>query len=129
LFKKFHPRINLATLFLTKSYLLNTIKPFSDHENRSLTKSQKPLQGGYPYEPELKNSEYAEHQVGLNDTGSQNFSSQGLMVLAVGDLDLDLESLMPCILRILQFRFLSVATNEMFFKVLLFRSLGTVFMA
>jgi hypothetical protein len=28
LFKKFHPRINLATLFSTKSYLLNTIKPF-----------------------------------------------------------------------------------------------------
>jgi hypothetical protein len=42
LFKKFHPRINLAT----KSYLLNTIKPFSGHENRSLTKSQKPLPGG-----------------------------------------------------------------------------------
>jgi hypothetical protein len=29
LFKKFHPRINLATLFSTKLYLLNTIKPFS----------------------------------------------------------------------------------------------------
>jgi hypothetical protein len=42
LFKKFHPRINLATLFSTKSYLLNTIKLFSGHENRSLTKSQKP---------------------------------------------------------------------------------------
>jgi hypothetical protein len=28
LFKKFHPRINLTTLFLTKSYLLNTLKPF-----------------------------------------------------------------------------------------------------
>jgi hypothetical protein len=41
LFKKFHPRINLATLFLTKSYLLYTIKPFSGHENRSLTKSKK----------------------------------------------------------------------------------------
>jgi hypothetical protein len=46
LFKKFHPRINLATLFSTKSYLLNTIQPFSGHENRSSTKSQKPLQGG-----------------------------------------------------------------------------------
>jgi hypothetical protein len=44
LFKKFHPRINLTTLFFTKSYLLNTIKPFSGHENRSLKKSQKPLQ-------------------------------------------------------------------------------------
>jgi hypothetical protein len=48
LFKKFHPRINLATLFSTKLNLLNTIKPFSGHEKRSLTKSQKPLQGGYP---------------------------------------------------------------------------------
>jgi hypothetical protein len=36
LFKRFHPRINLTTLFFTKTYLLNTIKPFSDHENRSL---------------------------------------------------------------------------------------------
>jgi hypothetical protein len=45
---KMKSRINLTTLFLTKSYLLNTIKPFSGHENRSLTKSQKPLQGGYP---------------------------------------------------------------------------------
>jgi hypothetical protein len=41
LFKKFHPRIDLTTLLSTKSYLLNTIKPFSGHENRSLTKSQK----------------------------------------------------------------------------------------
>jgi hypothetical protein len=36
LFKRFHPRIKLTTLFLTKNYLLNTIKLFSDHENRSL---------------------------------------------------------------------------------------------
>jgi hypothetical protein len=35
LFKKFYPRINLATLFSTKSYLLNTIKAFPGHENRS----------------------------------------------------------------------------------------------
>jgi hypothetical protein len=48
LLKKFHPRINLATLFSIKSYLLNTIKLFSGHENRSLAKSQKPLQVGYP---------------------------------------------------------------------------------
>jgi hypothetical protein len=48
LFKKFHLRINLTTLFSTKPYLLNTIKPFSGHENRSLAKSKKPLQGGYP---------------------------------------------------------------------------------
>jgi hypothetical protein len=46
LFKKFHARIKLATIFSTKSYLLNTIKPFSSHENRSLKKSQKHLQGG-----------------------------------------------------------------------------------
>jgi hypothetical protein len=31
LFKKTHPRINLTTLFLTKIYLLNTIKPFLSH--------------------------------------------------------------------------------------------------
>jgi hypothetical protein len=48
LFKKFHPRINLTTLFLTKLYLLNTIKPFSGHENRSLTKSQKTFTRGVP---------------------------------------------------------------------------------
>jgi hypothetical protein len=80
LFKKFHPRINLTTLFLTKSYLLNTINSFPGHENHSLTKSQKPLQGGYPKEPELENSEYAGHQVGLKDFGSQNFSSLAFMV-------------------------------------------------
>jgi hypothetical protein len=39
-------------------YLLNTIKPISGHENRSLTKSQKPLQDGYPQDPEFQNSEY-----------------------------------------------------------------------
>jgi hypothetical protein len=59
LFKKFHPRINLATLFLTISYLLNTKKSFSGHENCFFTIFQKPLQRGYHYEPELKNSEYA----------------------------------------------------------------------
>jgi hypothetical protein len=48
LFKKTHPRKNLTTLFLTKIYLLNTIKPFKNHENRSLTKFQNPLQRGYP---------------------------------------------------------------------------------
>jgi hypothetical protein len=45
LFKKFHPRLNRTTLFWTKSFLLNTIKPFSGHKNRSLTKSQTTLQG------------------------------------------------------------------------------------
>jgi hypothetical protein len=35
LFKKFHPRIDRTTLYSTKSYLLNTIKPFLGHENRS----------------------------------------------------------------------------------------------
>jgi hypothetical protein len=72
LFKKFHPRI-WTTLFLTKSYQLNTIKPFLGHENRSLTKYQK------SEEPEL-NFEYAGHQIGLKDSGSQNFSSLGLIV-------------------------------------------------
>jgi hypothetical protein len=60
-FQRFHPRINLTTLFFTKSYLLNTIKPFSDHENRSFGPKQqnleKPIFGGI--EPEFKNSEYA----------------------------------------------------------------------
>jgi hypothetical protein len=78
LFKKFHPRIDLATLFSTKSYLLNTIKPFSGHVTRSLTKSQQPLQGGYPEESELQYSEYACHQAGLIEW--ENFSSLGLMV-------------------------------------------------
>jgi hypothetical protein len=41
LFKKFNPRINRTPLFSSKMYLLTTIKPFSGHENRSLTKSQK----------------------------------------------------------------------------------------
>jgi hypothetical protein len=48
LFKKFHPRLNLTTFFLTKSYLLNTIKLFSGHENRSLTKFQKTFTRGVP---------------------------------------------------------------------------------
>jgi hypothetical protein len=47
LFKRFHPRFNLTTLVL-----LNTIKPFLDHENWSLGPRQqnleKPLLGGYP---------------------------------------------------------------------------------
>jgi hypothetical protein len=42
-FKKFHPRKNVTTLLFTKIYLLNTIKPFSGSENRSLgPKQQKP---------------------------------------------------------------------------------------
>jgi hypothetical protein len=48
LFKKLHPRKNLTTLFLSELYLLNTIKPFSGHENRSLTKSQKTFTSGVP---------------------------------------------------------------------------------
>jgi hypothetical protein len=58
LFKKFHGRINRTTLYSTKSYLMNTIKQILGHENRFLTKSQIPLQGGYPWEPEFQNSEY-----------------------------------------------------------------------
>jgi hypothetical protein len=49
LFKIFHPRINLTTLFFTKLYLLNTIKLFSGHENRSLTKFQKTFTRGVPW--------------------------------------------------------------------------------
>jgi hypothetical protein len=45
LFKRFHPRINLTTLFSTKIYLLNTIKLFSDHENRSLKPKQQNIVG------------------------------------------------------------------------------------
>jgi hypothetical protein len=57
LFKKFHPRINLTTLFLTKIYLLNLVKPFSGHENRSSGPKHQTLKkpllglGGYPKEP------------------------------------------------------------------------------
>jgi hypothetical protein len=65
LFKRFYPKVNLTTLFLTETYLLNTIKLFSDHENRSLGPKQqnleKPLLGGYPSEPEFQNFEYAGH--------------------------------------------------------------------
>jgi hypothetical protein len=43
LFEKFHPRINLTTLYFTKTYILNTIKPFSGHKNRPLgLKQQNP---------------------------------------------------------------------------------------
>jgi hypothetical protein len=77
LFKIFNSRINLTTLFSTKIYLLNTIKSFSGHENRSLGPKQqnlkKPLLGGYPKEPVSQNSEYEVHQVGPKDSGNQNF--------------------------------------------------------
>jgi hypothetical protein len=43
LFKKFHPRTNLTTLFLTKTYILNTIKPFSGHKNWPLGLKQQNL--------------------------------------------------------------------------------------
>jgi hypothetical protein len=36
LFKKFHPRTNRTTLFVTKIYLLITIKPFLSDETWSL---------------------------------------------------------------------------------------------
>jgi hypothetical protein len=78
LFKKFHRRIKLTTLFSTKLYLLNTIKPISGHGNRLLWLKQlnlkKPLIGGYPLEPEFQNSEYKVHQVGPKVFKSQNFS-------------------------------------------------------
>jgi hypothetical protein len=44
LFKKFHPRINLATLFITKTY---TIKPFSGHEIWPLGLKQQNLKNLY----------------------------------------------------------------------------------
>jgi hypothetical protein len=40
LFKKFHPRINLTTFFLTTTLILKTIKPFSGDENWSLRPKQ-----------------------------------------------------------------------------------------
>jgi hypothetical protein len=40
LFKKCHPRINLTRILPTKTYLLNTLKPFSSHENQSLGPTQ-----------------------------------------------------------------------------------------
>ena len=40
LFKEFHPRINLITLFFTKTYLENTKKLFLGHENWSLGPKQ-----------------------------------------------------------------------------------------
>jgi hypothetical protein len=66
----------MKTFFLTITYLLNTIKPFSDHENRSSgpnlqNHKKKPLLGGYPKEPEFQNSEYDEVlQVVSKDSGS-----------------------------------------------------------
>jgi hypothetical protein len=78
LFKKFHPRINLTTLFSTKPYLLDTINPFSCHENRSLTKLQKKIQGGYPKEPKFKISEYMQDIKRLLEPKFQLSSSYGL---------------------------------------------------
>jgi hypothetical protein len=49
LLKKIYPRINL----FAKILLLNTIKPFSGHEHRSLRLRRKPLQGGYLKDPFL----------------------------------------------------------------------------
>jgi hypothetical protein len=43
LLKKFHCRINLTTFFLTKTYILNTIKPFSGHRNQPLGLKQQNL--------------------------------------------------------------------------------------
>jgi hypothetical protein len=87
LFKKFHPRTNLTTLFLTKTYILNTIKPFSGHINRLLGLKQQNFKNPSevaPWEPEFQNSEYEVHQVGPNDFGSQNFSFLAHKAEAVG---------------------------------------------
>jgi hypothetical protein len=83
LFRKFHPRINLTTLFFTKTYILNTIKPFSGHKNRPLGLKQQNLKN-LSEEPEFQNSEYEALQVDLKDSGSQNFSIIAFIGEAVG---------------------------------------------
>jgi hypothetical protein len=45
---------------------------------------EKPLLGGYLKEPEFQNSEYEVHQVGLKDSGSQNFRTLVFKGEAVG---------------------------------------------
>jgi hypothetical protein len=42
-------------------------------------KLQKPLFGGYLYEPEFQNYEFEVHQVGPKDSVSQNFSFLALL--------------------------------------------------
>jgi hypothetical protein len=70
--------INLTTPFFTMTYILNTIKLFIGHENKSFGPKKhnlkKSLLGGYPKEPEFQNSEYEVHQVGPKDCGRQKFS-------------------------------------------------------
>jgi hypothetical protein len=85
LFKKFHPRINLTTLFLTKIYILNTIKPFSGHKNQPSGLKQQNLKN-LSEVATLRNlnSKYEVHQVGPNDSGSQNFSFLAPKAEAVG---------------------------------------------
>ena len=60
------------------------MKPFLGHSKipmgLKLKNLEKPLLGGYPKDTEFQNSEYAGHQVGPNEAGSQNFSSLALMV-------------------------------------------------
>jgi hypothetical protein len=71
LFKKFDPRIS------PKTYLLNTINPFSDHENRSKGPKQqnleKPLLGGYAKKPESPNSEYIQDIKSVQMTRVEKF--------------------------------------------------------
>jgi hypothetical protein len=57
---------------------MNTINPFSGHFLEKISKTFTRSVLFYPYEPELQNSEYVGHQVGLKYSGSQNFSSLGL---------------------------------------------------
>jgi hypothetical protein len=63
-----HSRFYSRNLFLRDNTLLSYNLP---PENENL---KKPLLDGYPKEPEFQNSDSAGHQVGPNDSGSQNFS-------------------------------------------------------
>ena len=49
-----------------------------------MAKTPKTSLSYYPQESKLQNSECEVHQVGANDYGSQNLSSLGLIVQAVG---------------------------------------------
>jgi hypothetical protein len=88
LFKKFHPKINMTTLFLTKIYLLNTKMAFCGDENWYLGPKQqnldKPLLGGYPWEPKFQNSEYEMHWIGFKDHRSLNFRTLAFKGEVVG---------------------------------------------
>jgi hypothetical protein len=76
LFKEFHSRKNLKTLF--KSYLLNTIKTVSGFESRSFSKLQKYFQRRYPEEPVFKNFDMWNIEQAQKTSGKFYFSRYGL---------------------------------------------------